>query len=351
MDMDESIRPVVIGTYTRKEGHVDGKATGIYLYKFDSKTGKLSYVSVAEGIVNPSYVAASGLEVVAASEVSPGEITHFFYNQDNMTLVKKSSVSSYGDYPCYISFSPHGNQVYVANYGSGSVAAYELRNTRLELLDTAKHEGNSVTNRQQSAHAHMFVENPTNPNEIIAADLGTDKIYVYQKQQGKLKLNHHVMMNPGSGPRQLAFHPHQSIIYVLNELSGSVATLIKDSVATYQLLGKELSLTDIINDMDVGAADIQITPDGKYLYASVRGGMNKIFVLQITDNGQLLLMGNVSSGGKTPRAIKIDGSGKFLFSLNQDSDNIVTYQIKKDGMLDSIANSKVLTPVSMDFLY
>ena len=174
-------------------------------------------------------------------------------------------------------------------------------------------------------------------------------VYVYQLLEDQLTLNYQVSLTPGSGPRQIAFHPNMTVAYVLSELNGSISLLKTNDRNEYEL-SEEYNMLDSISSQDAGAADIQITPNGDFLYASIRGGMNLIVQYKIGDDGSLSKIGTASSGGQTPRAIKIDPTGKFLFSLNQDSDNITTYVIDENGNLESLANTQVLTPVSMDFL-
>lgn len=341
--------PVIIGTYTQKEGHVDGKGEGIYVYELDTISGLLNFKSKTEGLVNPSYLAASNNSVVAVSEINPGKLYYYQYNKADTSLKLKKMVSSYGAYPCYVSLTKDGMYALGANYGNGAIAAYKIMDNDIEFLDSVAHKGSGLTPRQESAHAHMAISDPENPAIVYAVDLGIDKINVYDFESEKLNLAYSINMPAGSGPRQLAFHPKKSMIYVLNELSGTVALLQQDSLSQFKF-DHEYQMMDSVSSNDAGAADIQITPDGNFLFASIRGGVNKIFIYSIQEDGSLTLAGNVSSGGKTPRAIKVDPTGKFLFSLNQDSDNIVTYRIGERGMLDSIANTKVMTPVSMAFL-
>lgn len=341
--------PLVIGTYTRKEGHVDGNASGIYLYELDTATGGLKFTASVDGIINPSYVAANGQNVLAASEVSPGEVVLFKYNSDSSELQATFVTQSYGDYPCHVNISPDNKYAFVANYGSGTIAAYQISNGELLFLDSATHSGSGLTSRQESAHAHMVTFDPVNPQLVYAVDLGTDMVYVYQLLENQLTLNYQVSLTPGSGPRQIVFHPNMTVAYVLSELNGSISLLKTNNRNEYEL-SEEYNMLDSISSQDAGAADIQVTPNGDFLYASIRGGMNLIVQYKIGDDGSLSKIGIASSGGQTPRAIKIDPTGKFLFSLNQDSDNITTYVIDENGNLDSLANTQVMTPVSMDFL-
>lgn len=74
----------------------------------------------------------------------------------------------------------------------------------------------------------------------------------------------------------------------------------------------------------IGSADIHVSPDGKFLYASNRGDENNLTIFLIDEkSGKLTLKGYQSSLGKTPRNFMIDPSGKYLLVANQATNNIV----------------------------
>jgi len=342
--------PLIVGTYTKKEAHVDGKGAGIYVYAFDTVQGTITKEAVKKGIVNPSYVAASSANnlVVAVSEEPDGKVFSYQFDDEAMSLNPIDSISSFGDYPCHVAVTANGDYVYVANYGTGSIAAYAVAaDLSLDVLSHYIHEGKGKTARQASAHAHMMWPNPHKEGEVFAVDLGIDQVRVYQQTDSALLFNYSIDLPAGSGPRHIAFHPKASDkAYVVNELSGTVSLLEKDSLfrfkTDYKLLDHKAQ-TD-----DAGAADIQITPDGRYLYASVRGGENLVTIFKIEASGQLTLIGR-QKVGQAPRCIQLSPKGKFLLVANQDDSTIITYRIQTDGNLKEVAKTEVPTPVSLAF--
>jgi 6-phosphogluconolactonase len=84
-----------------------------------------------------------------------------------------------------------------------------------------------------------------------------------------------------------------------------------------------------------GSADIHVSPDGKFLYASNRSTSNTIAIFKINSNdGKLTLAGHQSTLGKTPRNFNFDPSGDFLLAANQDSDQVVIFKRDKEtGLL------------------
>jgi 6-phosphogluconolactonase len=90
----------------------------------------------------------------------------------------------------------------------------------------------------------------------------------------------------------------------------------------------------------VGAADIHVSPDGEFLYASNRGDANELIIFKIDrENGKLEKTAHQSTLGKAPRNFNFDPSGKFLLAANQSSDEIVIFnRDEKSGLLTDTKN-------------
>ena len=100
------------------------------------------------------------------------------------------------------------------------------------------------------------------------------------------------------------------------------------------------------------AAEILVGANGQFLYVSNRGD-DSIGLFSINPNdGSLVAVEWVSSGGKTPRNFTIDPTGQWLLAANQGSDNIVLFGINKDnGRLKQISGTpKIVSPVCISFL-
>jgi 6-phosphogluconolactonase len=154
---------------------------------------------------------------------------------------------------------------------------------------------------------------------------------------------------PGSGPRHLTFHPNGKIAYLIHEFTGdvSVYNYHKGKLTAIQ------SISMLTPDFKgaVGAADIHVSPDSKFLYASNRGDANEIVIYAIGEDGKLSLAGRQSTLGKGPRNFAIDPSGNFLLVANQNSGEVVVF--KRDletGLLNDMGKSiKVSQPVCLKF--
>jgi len=344
---------LLIGTYTKP-----GKSEGIYVYTFDASTGKLRYKNKVAGLKNPSYLAISTDEkfVYAVNESGPGEgaVSALAFDKVSGELKLLNQESSGGDGPCYVSINKENTHVFVANYSGGSFTALPvLKDGRLsKALQTEKFNPNGRGKGQQaSPHAHSAVLSP-DEKYLYVSDLGNDEIlsYAYSGEDKKpLNKLETVKLPHGSGPRHFQFHPNGKFAYSVQELSGEV-------VAFTSNLGK-LTLLQSISGLPAGytgrrwAADIHISPDGKFLYSSNRDDLNDIAIFSIQANGKLIAAGRQSTLGKAPRNFVIDPSGKFLLVANQDSNSIVVFKRDTEtGLLEQTGDTiEIDSPVCLKF--
>lgn len=354
-----------VGTYTRKEGHVNGKATGVYVYQMDTLTGALEYVSTSPSTTNPSYlvIKPDGRFLYAVNETgssnpdSSGTVTAFALENGGRELVRLNSVPSAGNYPCHVITDQEGEWLVVSNYGSGNNALFPIdADGRIGMFVSAdQHSGNGPTPRQQQPHAHMAVMSVNN-QFVYACDLGTDRIYIYQFQptQGKLlPTPDNYNTQPGAGPRHLTLHPRLQTAYVVCELNGTIECMRLDTVSGQLIRFQVIATLTEGNPGEASCADIHITPSGKYLYASNRGSYNSIAMYTVDEKtGELTWIGSQHVKGKTPRSFIIDPTGQFLLVANQDTDNIVTFRINPESgiLMDTGIESNVPTPVCLKFM-
>ena len=352
-----------VGTYTQKEGHVDGKADGIYVYRMDPLTGGLSYVSTSPSIINPSYLTVhpNRKYLYAISETGgegselSGSVVAFNIDPTTSELTSINQVSSGGDWPCYISVDYDGKFAFVANYG-GTIAMLPIKEDgSLEIASNViEHIGSGPTSRQEGPHAHMIIPGFDN-EQVYAVDLGADKIFRYHlntETQVLEPLANAVDMDAGSGPRHLALHPKQKVAYAINELSGTVTAFQINDDGMLEMFQSISTLADGI-EADAASADIQVHPSGDFLYASNRGEVNNIAIYAISaQDGSLELVGHQSSLGKGPRSFVIDPSGTYLLVANQDTSDVYTFTIDKStGLLeDNPVKTSIPTPVCLKFL-
>jgi len=329
---------LIVGTYT------GGKSEGIYVYVFNSEDGSYKEVSHAK-TSNPSFVVVSPDEkyVYAVHENGKngqgGDISVFSFDKEKGTLTYINKQQTGGDHPCYVDIDKTGKWVFAGNYSSGSLSVFPV-NADGSLGATTTHithTGSGPTKgRQDNPHVHCTKISPDN-NWLYVPDLGIDKvmIYAFDATTGKLTPGQQpfAATQPGAGPRHFTFHPNGKYAYLLEELAGEVVAY-QYQKGQVELLQRTSTLRPEQKGYP-GSADIHVSPDGKFLYASNRAEFNNLAIYKIDPkNGKLSIVGFQSTLGKTPRHFNFDPSGKYLLAANQDSDEIVVFSRNlKTGLL------------------
>lgn len=342
---------LIVGTYTKS---CDSK--GIYVYQFDSKTGEFSLKNNTENIINPSYLTVSSDNkfVYSVSENDKkSSVSAFGFNSESGKLDFINYQNPNGLNPCYV-INDEKN-VITANYSSGNISVLSKNSDGSigEVKQIVQHTGKSINaNRQEAPHAHMVYFSPDR-KYVLANDLGTDKVYLYQNKPNSttdvLTLKSSIDVKPGSGPRHLIFSKDGKYVYLLQELDGTITSF---SYAD-GILAKVSETTVVASDFkgDIGAADIHISPDGKFLYATNRGTANDISAFKILKNGKLEFVQRTSTLGKGPRNFNIDPTGNFLLVGHQYTNDIVIF--KRDattGMLTPTGKKiELCSPVCLVF--
>lgn len=363
----DGVYDMIVGTYT------SGKSEGLYVYRFDTRTGDATPVSVAK-TVNPSWlvVSADKRHVYAVNEL-PGDngpaserggVSAFAFDPASGRLTFVNRVSSEGNDPCYLSLSPDGRYLFVANYsvaadpgGSFGVLPIQPDGSLGAAVLTVHHEGSGpVKGRQDGAHVHSTVFSPDG-RFLFAQDLGTDRLYAYRYSAhgGNAPVSPtdavETAMKPGTGPRHLLFSSDGRHAYLTSELAGTVTVFrYRDGKLEEEQIEK---LAEPGFKGAVGAAALHLSPDGRFLYVSNRGDANDISIFAVdAASGRLKRVGRQSSLGKSPREFAIDPTGHWLIVGNQNSDT--AYVFRRDpqtGLLG--ANPKRLdigSPVDFKFV-
>ena len=345
----------LLGTYTEKPEE------GINLIEFDPEAEVLKTIHVASDIHNPSFVIANKDQtLVFATEEDGGDqggkVTSFKLDKEKGTLEKINSVFTQGDSPCHISLDPSERFLVVSNYSGGNVTVIPVdpKGNLSSDIQEIQHEGSSINpDRQNAPHVHSAVFHPSE-NRVFVADLGTDKIYLYdlnQNDAAPLSLAEAFAVEGGVGPRHLIFNESGDRLYLIHELTAEVGVYVYEEGELSHLETHSLIAEDFTGE--VGAAEVRFSPDGGYLYASNRGEANTITVFSVNhEDGGLTEIQHISSQGQAPRNFDITPDGKYLLCGNQNSDEIIVFDRNQgDGKITptqiSIAINK---PVYFYFL-
>jgi 6-phosphogluconolactonase len=321
-----------VGTYT-----MNNKSAGIYVYDFNLASGRAVLVDSAES-KNPSYltISPSGQYLYAVNENGAdqnGEVSAFSFDKTSGRLHFLNKQSSGGADPCYITENHQANWVVVANYSGGSLSAIPVRadGSLAPLAENIQQEGKGPNHeRQEKAHVHSVVFS-ADERFLFAADLGTDQETIYRFSPSSSRPltaapDSAVNTTPGSGPRHFVFHPQKPFAYLIEELTGTIDAFYYHNGNLTHV--QRISTHPAGFTGAKGSADIHISPNGKFLYASNRGDANSLAIFSIDSvSGKLTHRGFQSVLGSTPRNFLIDPTGKFLLVGDQGSDKIVVFSI------------------------
>ncbi len=354
---------VYFGTYTNALSH------GIYVSRLDAKTGKLSAPELAVETSSPCFVNASPDErfLYAANSVktfngeNAGSVSAFAIDRKSGHLTLLNAKSSGGAGPCHVSVDATGKILLAANYNGGSVKSFLLNADGSLGADGSflQHVGSGVnTNRQAGPHAH-FITTDHSDHFALACDLGTDRVMIYTLNTNTAELDVQpgfstTTVPPGSGARHLAFSRDGRFVHVVNEMACTVTTFAWDA--------KNFPLTAIetVSALPPGvavqssftAAEIRVHPSGKFIYATVRGHDSVSVFAADQKSGRLTFVQNVPSGGKVPRGLGVDPTGRWLITGNQKTDNAVAFAINaKTGKLTPTGQElQIGSPVDVQFV-
>lgn len=342
---------LLVGTYT------SGTSEGIYAYRFNTETGESTYTGMVK-VNNPSYLTPNAdntfIYAVTENDGNPSYANALAFNKSDGSLRLVNSQETNGSSPCNIAIDTKNRFVVTANYGGGNISVFpiEVDGSLSPVSQIISFEGHSIDPRQKSPHMHCVQFSPDG-NYLFATDLGTDKLYRMNiNAPGKVTCideSSLVSFNiaPGSGPRHFVFHPTNKYMYLINEISGTVTafTYKKGALKTVQTIE-----ADSLHAQ--GSADIHISPDGNYLYASNRLKGDGVAIFSInSSNGKLTKIGYQPTGVH-PRNFVITPNGKYLLIACRDSHLIQVFSIDpKTGLLtDTQKDIQLNMPVCLKFI-
>lgn len=242
--------------------------------------------------------------------------------------------------PCYLATDRSGQYLLSAYYNAGHAAVHSINIDGRVAVPP-------VEWRATGTGAHCFQTDPGNRYAYvphIAANDGPNAIFQFRfgSASGRIAPNNPDRVSPPEplGPRHFCFHPALDIIYCSNEQGCSVTGYHLNPASG--LLTSFQTLTTLPADFAGrnSCSQIQITPDGRYLYAPNRGH-DSIAGFAVDEDGRLTALGQTAAE-KTPRAFAIDPTGNFLYSAGLDSGRLAAYRIdQSSGSLTGLATYAV----------
>lgn len=335
--------PAVAGTFVYVSNAEDGDIS-TYRMLPDGRLQPGSRVPAAK-LAMPMTVSPDRRFLYAAARSKPYSV-HVFSIESASGALTPVSVSPLVESFPFISLDMTGRFLFGASYGGHLVSVNAIGSdgsVGAEPLQVIPMGRNAHCIRVD--HSNRFV---------YVAALGTDQIYqlTFDAKSGRLTSNTPpvALMKPSTGPRHFVISPDDKFVYVLSELLATVTTFSLDNRTG--LLTEVSSASGLPPDSklnpgaarvpvgtanappprntehDIWAADIHVTPNGRFLYISERTGSTLSAFSVEAQTGRLTYLNSIPTE-KQPRGFAIDPGGRFLIASGEKSDTISVYGIDR----------------------
>jgi 6-phosphogluconolactonase len=346
---DKSATPKVfdllIGGYTAPDGN-----RGITVYRFYAETGKYAFLGEVE-TASPTFLCVSPDRkfVYSVNAVADGGVSAFSFDYNSGALKFINKQSSVGANPAHITIDKDARNVIVSNYGNGKLSVLPINKdgSLAAATQTIVGEGSSIIpQRQAGSHIHSAIFSP-DEKHVLYADLGTDKVSIAKYKAGKVPALTpedvaFEKVKPGSGPRHMDFSPDGKFLYLVNEMGATVNCYAynKDRITFIDSVG--LASPGFTGRSS--AADVHVSPDGRFLYATNRGTANELVVYAVNQISGKLTYVTRYPAGKEPRNFVIEPGGNYLLLAAQQDNIVKIYKIERPSGVLTLLNTSINIP-------
>lgn len=295
---------------------------------FDDADGTLSRVTSIPTMLNPSYVNFDMEKHFFFSVMQDASRRGFVrsYRVEPQGFEPVCDADTGGDGPCYVAVSPSNRYVAACNFPSGSFKVWSLDGAgRLSPVGrTHVHRGSGPNAaRQSSPHAHSTVWSPWQQDVLYVCDLGCDRVFRYQVSPQGVRRIGQTVAPAGSGPRHLTFCTATRRAYLVGEMGSDVTVFAVAQNGSLRQLQRISMLPEGFAGENT-AADIHLSHDGRFLYASNRGH-DSLVCYRVGTDGLLSDPVWTASAGRIPRGFIISPDQRWLLCANQDSGAITVF--------------------------
>ena len=305
---------------------------GVSLLSFNPTKNELNNEGFIAKTKLASYLALnkdhSSLFTVIADK--NGGVHRFKWDAAQQTYTHKQTIKVAGRGSCHVALNKDESQLAIANYSSGDVHLYNIDQNTQHLTEIGYFKNTPSDDLKIHQKPRMHYTNWDNNGQYLyAVDLGTDEIKVFDSKDKSFTPKVAAILENGDGPRHLTFHPENNIIYVLNEFSSAIVAYQQNpKTGELNQIQRITALPEGITSKNQASA-IRISPDGKFLYAGIRG-INAISVFAINNNGKLNMIQSHTSLGNWPRDLNFSKNGDYLLVANkrENSVNVLARNVK-----------------------
>ncbi|WP_260929387.1 lactonase family protein [Novosphingobium sp. 9] len=306
----------------------EGPGGGISVARFDPRTGTLTAFGHAAEVVQPTWLLPSPHRPVlySVSEVgndgkAHGAVLSFTADPETGKLTLLSRVDSGGGGATHLALGGMPPSLFVANYGTGQVAAIPLQRggTLLPPTSVMTDTGSGPTPRQASPHAHAVLVD-RDATHLLVGDLGADRIFVYridaQRHALSLASTPFLQLPPGSAPRHLALSVDGRFVYALTEFTSQLFTLAWDPAKETLRVAGSLRVVPAAKASTNSPAEILLSPDGRFAYVTNRGEDTVVVYALDPNSGLPTEIQRMPAGDGSPSSLAIDETGKWMLLAN-----------------------------------
>ncbi|MCF9019466.1 lactonase family protein [Pseudomonas viridiflava] len=343
--------PVQASTFAYISSPADGL---ISQYQLDDASGALSLVeqTKAGDQVNPMALSPDGKALFAALRAKPYQVVSFSIEPVTGHL-KPLAQAPLAESLAYLSTDRSGCFLMGASYGADLLS--------VQPIDTQHRPSDSIQTYKTGMHAHSVRTDPSN-RFAYAGNLGVDRVLQYRLEPKDGKLvpigEGYVTVPENTGPRHLAFAPNGKFLYVVGEMSGTVTAFsIDDKTGGLKQVNQANGIparlklapgqardarnNDLKDDPTprIWAADVRISPDGKWLFTSERTS-SSVSVFKVDPaTGKVTFVENYPVEEKQPRNIAVAPNGRWLLVTGEKAEKVGSYSIAADGALKRVSEA------------
>lgn len=281
-----------------------------------------------------------------------GGVSAFAINRDNGSLTHLNTLPSMGANPVGVIIDKTNSRVLVANHGAVAfVSTYAIRNG-VPVLETVTDDATIALfpvkpdgSLEPASDVHVFPRRPPadtgrdpaahqvifdrTQRWAVASDNGRDHLYVYPFDPQLRRLEAKEFATPpGRAPRHFALHPRAPYLFMTNEREASVSSFRLDSatgeVSPVQTIA---TLPQGYSGPSVAPSNIQIHPNGNFVYSANRGDDSIAIFAVDESNGRMNFVTTVKCGGRGPREMGFEPSGRYFYCCNPQSNDVTAFVV------------------------
>jgi 6-phosphogluconolactonase len=332
--MDKKKREILISGYGPG---IDNQAS-IALYEITNQL-EVTESLWEDTITAPSFLCTyQDMCFAIREEVQKGAV--LCYQRKGNEYILRDQLDLEGGYLCHIVYQPLNQTLYCSFYETGHVAAIKVEDYHFAKLLNFFQISPLVDGGLTRAHCCAI---EPEGNRILTTNIAHDRIYLYESVDGFLKLDancEYIQLEKGIGPRHIMFHPIQRFLYLITEYSNEIISFqyeVENGLVKTRLIQRVSTLPDNFEGTSYGSS-LDISKDGRFVYAANRGA-DTIAVFCMNQDGTLQKIQDKPCGGKFPRHISLTKDDTGLMIANQESDEVVIYQVDKNmGTMLEIAS-------------